>query len=417
MVPERGPLHQVEVDVVVIGGGVAGCWVTKELSHAGYATALVSLEGLGGGQTAHSHVYLHRGHLYREEARNELSGGGSTLTTDLRLASRLWDEWLAGLVGGGHHLDAAPSTGLFGFRSGRDAQDVEAAVWSPLGLRSQPVGPPPVLSGSALTAFRRVDARCLDAEALIRALAPRSEAFTVDAAAVTPVIDGTRIEAVRVRTASGELSVRGRATVLAAGAGNRQLLNGFPPGAVPVMRDRPSFMLVVVDDSGPFLEPLSGVFVLNGDDSLFLVSRQEGARTAWLLSDACTETDHRDWLAYVLAELREVFPHVWQGREHLQWGWYDAPKAEVSLDEAFQRQVHSHVALHVGDNVVGVWPTKLTLAPLAALDVLEMVDDLLGSPTQQLPSSPPNSGARIGPERWRRVVLRGWDGVSAALHT
>lgn len=399
---------ELDVDVVVVGGGVAGCWIAKTLAEAGYATAIVTVGGVSGGQTAHSHVYIHRGHLYRKEALNELKGEGSTLVGDVRLASRLWDEWFAGLPGNGSALDAAPTTGLFAFASEADAADVEHGAWMPFGLRSTRVDVVPSLfTRSVLTAFRAVDARCLEAGRLISTLVDSMGVPVIDGETVELRLDDGRVVAVDARWLGGGTAVRGRAAVFAAGAGNRQLLATLP-NATPAVRDRSSFMLVVSDPCSEVLEPLSGVFNLGADDSLFLVSRHEPPTTTWLLSDAGHQQAVPDWLRYVCAEFEAVFPDVWSARQQFQWGYYGAPKAEVLLEAAFHRQVHSHIVLEVASNVIACWPTKLTLAPLAAQDVLDRVDDLLGSPQHDHPSLPPHARLRLPPERWRTVGLRPW---------
>jgi len=398
---------ELDVDVVVVGGGVAGCWIGKTLAEAGYATAIVTVGGVGGGQTAHSHVYVHRGHLYRKEAVNELRGEGSTLVSDLRLASNLWDQWFAELAGNGAALDAAPTTGLFGFTSEADAADVEHGAWIPFGLKSAPVEVVPALfTGSALTAFRAVDARCLEAGRLISTLLDSTEVPVIDGDTVELLMDDRRVVGVRARGPGSRTAVRGRAAVFAAGAGNRQLLAALPD-ATPAVRDRSSFMLVVSDPSSAVLEPLSGVFNLSADDGLFLVSRQEPPTATWLLSDGRDPPAAPDWLRYICAQFEAVFPGVWRARPDLQWGYYRAPKAEVVLDEAFNRQVHSHVVLEVAGNVIACWPTKLTLAPLAAKDVLDLVDDLLGSSQHDHPSLE-RTDIRMAPEAWHSVALRPW---------
>jgi glycine/D-amino acid oxidase-like deaminating enzyme len=59
---QRSKLNKtVDVDVVVIGGGVQGLVILETLLQAGYSCALVSEGDIGAGQTLHSHGFLNTG--------------------------------------------------------------------------------------------------------------------------------------------------------------------------------------------------------------------------------------------------------------------------------------------------------------------------------------------------------------------
>jgi glycerol-3-phosphate dehydrogenase len=46
------PVDQaVSVDVLIVGGGIAGLWTLAKLRHAGYRAVLIESEALGHGQT------------------------------------------------------------------------------------------------------------------------------------------------------------------------------------------------------------------------------------------------------------------------------------------------------------------------------------------------------------------------------
>ncbi len=51
----------LEIDALVIGGGIQGLLALRELRHAGYDCALVTNNDLGAGQTLHSHGLLNSG--------------------------------------------------------------------------------------------------------------------------------------------------------------------------------------------------------------------------------------------------------------------------------------------------------------------------------------------------------------------
>ncbi len=54
----------VTVDLVIIGGGVAGLWTLNRLRNAGLNAILLENSSLGGGQTMHSQGIIHSGAKY-----------------------------------------------------------------------------------------------------------------------------------------------------------------------------------------------------------------------------------------------------------------------------------------------------------------------------------------------------------------
>ncbi len=64
-----------DLDVLIVGGGIQGLWLLKELSDLKYSSLLVTDKALGVGQTLHSQVFIHRGYL-RSETRNDETESG-----------------------------------------------------------------------------------------------------------------------------------------------------------------------------------------------------------------------------------------------------------------------------------------------------------------------------------------------------
>ena len=103
-------------DVVVIGGGVTGLWLRRLLRDAGYSTFLLESGALGGQQTCHSHVYIHRGYIYN---RHELE-----LAARLRYVTKIWTSWCQL-----HPNMVLSDESFFGFRSLME-QDDKLALWA-----------------------------------------------------------------------------------------------------------------------------------------------------------------------------------------------------------------------------------------------------------------------------------------------
>jgi glycine/D-amino acid oxidase-like deaminating enzyme len=404
----------IQPDVLIIGGGVQGLWLLNDLRRQGYSAVLLERRELGGGQTCHSHVYLHQGHLYREVR----------LAEHLKGVTGLWAEWLRE-----HPVRRAVMPSCFGFLGAGDAQ-TRVRLWShpDLGLPYEAVPVPPALEGGVIRHTLQSPEICLEGQSLVEELSRPVEPWISRIEDVTDVRLDPKAERVTEVTAAMPggtcLKFRPRALVLAAGAGNQALLDRATGGSRALagrLRDqqqiRKGHMLVV---SGPAesLGALSGVFPHCG---LFLVARREGSEVTWLISDDRSpllgfvedwlEYDTRAWLPQVIAALRQVAPRYFTSPERLRWGIYEAPKAEgraLGFVPGEERIEQFRIP-----NLWVLWPTKLTLAPKVGAEVLGQLGQLIDRPNPWAGPQPLWESRRVrvavAPERWRKTPLTSWD--------
>jgi glycine/D-amino acid oxidase-like deaminating enzyme len=429
----QSPAEPLQPDVLIIGGGVQGLWLLNELHREGYQAILLERRALGDGQTCHSHVYLHQGHLYRDVG----------LAERLRDVTQQWKDWLESR--GSPRLGVGPS--YFGFANPADAQQKEA-LWDDARLKLDyvpgPERPPLALEGGAVREFLTSREVCLDGEWLVEELRRDVEpligridsvrAIRVDTADVAGgSVSGGRVQEVQAVLPDGAgLAVfRPSALILAAGTGNQPLLiqatSGHPLlfGRVnQAQQVRLAFMLVVKGRRDE-LPPLTGVFPDLG--GLFLVSRASGQTgdVVWLVSDNRSqlltlvedwiEYDAQWWLRVVLSNLSRLAPPLFGTtalRQRFQWGIYYAPKAEVRSGGAIPHE--ERIEQFGIANLWALWPTKLTLAPKVAVEVMRKLRKALGDPAGS-PEPPPAWKAicqpvATAPERWKKTPLMPWDG-------
>lgn len=402
----------VEVDVVVIGGGIAACWTTLTLRSEGYSVLMLTEAEIGGAQSSHSHVYVHGGHLYRREGTASVAGLGNSLISDLQWATRLWDNWLEASPERIARVTAAPRLGVFGFPS-RPKARAARVVWEHYGLQYQTrtKEPPAPFVGGRQTRFFDVEAHCLSATAIFEEMRAAIESCLVAGNRTTFVTlpDGS-VDSIRIETQEGFIDVRSRMVLLAAGAGNKGLLRWFPNrfGVKPVERN--AFMFVM---QGPreLLPDLSGIFSINDDDGLFIVSRKvDEDENCWLISDSCRHGKAQAWLAYLRTELDENVPALMADPAALRWGFYHAPKAEPEGAKAFASEVKSVTVVPVAPNVFVGWPIKLTLAPVLAQDFLSHVHRALRNPRETQPELTAHPHA-VRLETWQTVITKPWDSL------
>lgn len=70
----------LQVDVAILGGGIAGLWLLARLRQAGYSTLLLESQALGAGQTIASQGIIHGGLKYAIDLK---LGGASDALADM----------------------------------------------------------------------------------------------------------------------------------------------------------------------------------------------------------------------------------------------------------------------------------------------------------------------------------------------
>jgi len=88
------------VDVVILGGGIAGLWLLDALHQAGYSALVLNKGDLGQGQSIAAQGIIHGGTKYF----------GATAVSDLAPMPARWRASLTGKLGPDHANVAAAAT-------------------------------------------------------------------------------------------------------------------------------------------------------------------------------------------------------------------------------------------------------------------------------------------------------------------
>ena len=192
----------VAVDAAIVGGGVQGLVLLRELISAGYQSLLVTNGDLGSGQTLHSHGLLNSG-------MGLVTGG---------LQKELHKFTLPYLRGIGLSLYGDDRSFLL-------APDPVVAELAPLWeannyhpARADSSDLPPGLESAA--PVYRVPAFNLDKRRMVAALSARHEGLILGG----EVIEASKAVLVRARGSGEIVSVEARSVVVAAGCGTKRLL-------------------------------------------------------------------------------------------------------------------------------------------------------------------------------------------------
>jgi len=355
-------MKEIAVDVLVVGGGVQGLMVLRDLSRLGYSVLLLETSKLGGGQTCHSHVLIHQGHLCRKPS----------LASEFKEGFELWRGLLATRFGGGNEIDV-----VIGFDDEVDAieqQSIWGAVNPPIQCARRPA--PPEFGVSRLKRTFGTSVIALTSDQIVETLV---EGLT----AITAKIDrpehfrvkGRSIEEVTVDfPTQPSARIKPGAVVLAAGAGNQALLDLLSERASGAQRNRKAPVLVVSGDGQMDLPRIGGFFVIRGN-GISIAPREHDGRVVWLISDsrilinASGEQAFIGWFRSLLADLQQLAPALFGFPQKLRWALHMADKSEGG--GAYRWPYSGRIEQFGIDNLWTVWPTFLTLAPLLSRRVCD----------------------------------------------
>lgn len=361
-------LPKVNVDIAIIGGGIAGLWTLNQLRNRGYSAVLFEQEALGSYQTMGSQGMIHGGIKYA--LSGALSGGSEAIAA-------MPDTWRACLRGEGK-VDI----------SGCRVLSEDFYLWSSGGLQSRLTSffASKMLRGRVEklpttdypAPFRHPDFRgqvyrlvdlVLDMPSLVETLARRQQGyiFRIDWQHASLHNDN--------RQATLELpgcTVVPRRLLLTAGTGNESLITRLD-GSKPEMQRRP-LQQVLLKHQYP--EPLYAHCMGSNPSPRLTISSHhtsDGQPVWYLGGDLATEGREEsadELIGRAKSELGDLLPWIDFGT--CEWQTLKLDRAEprqsvlIRPDRAYVGEVDSV------DNALAAWPTKLTLSPDLA-DEIELI--------------------------------------------
>ena len=379
------------VDVVIIGGGIAGLWCRWRLASAGYSVVLIERTQLGDGQTVASQGILHRGVKYA------LSSSAARAASTAEESARAWDEAISR-------------------RSGPDLSGVEIVarnmlMWTDAGLLSKltgviaskvltsHVGPAEVADIPTFVDMRgrsvyRVAETVINPVSVLRCLAAAASG-PILRADVRSIVPGA--ERTSVATSAGDFDAG--AVVLSAGEGNGALLEMLGQRPEEWMQRRELHMVVASGAPGM----LFGHWIASASDKprLSITSANIGGVIHWYIGGDLAENGvtHRidDQIEAAKSELEICFP----GLDPEAWKFKTVRISRAEGKDAAGKRPDAPVVRAVEDTrAIAVWPTKLVMAPAAAEAVLKAVQAQL-KPSEE-------TAAELGPAAHPDYALPPW---------
>lgn len=387
----------MDLDVAVLGGGIAGLWTLARLHRAGYRVALFERRALGGVQSIASQGIIHGGTKYALTGR---------LTGSAQAIGDMPGIWRAALDGSGEidlrrvrvlaahqHLWSSGSlaSGMAGFFAGK-------VMRSRMRSLDRADFPPPFDAPGFHGSVYRLDEPVLDPLSLVEAIAAPLIAHCF----LVPDLDrGERAGTAWQLSWADGTGVRARAVVLAAGQGNAALLGTLGlPG--PAMQLRPLHMLMLRGD----LPELHAHCLGAGATPRLTVTSYpwDGGRVWYLGGQIAEQGVGRSVAAQIAAgrrELAELLP--WLDLGAAEWAALTIDRAEPAMPGG-RRPDDAYVDTQA--NVVTCWPTKLAFAPRVASLVMRRLDGigLRPAPTGAVAGLPPGPRPPFARLPWDQVA-------------
>ncbi len=368
-----------DLDVLIVGGGIAGLWTLDELTRRGLACALVERTALGDGQTMWSQGIIHSGLKYT------LAGALTGSAAAIRDAPDLWKACLRGEREPDLSGAAIRADHCWLWRTGSLASRV-GMVGARVGLRVTPenVPPderPPLLRD--LPAVSRVAEPVVDVATVLDAFRARHEGRLILGDVSLERTDAGSGPGVTARV--DELVLRARAVVLCAGNGNAGLMDhlGIDPGPRMQVRD-----LHMVLARGGGLPELHGHCVdLNKTRLTVTTVRDSEGRVVWQIGGEVAEKgvgmEPEELIRFARDEVAACLPGL--DLTGVEWATYRAPRAEGRTRTGGRPE--GAIVTREGHAIIA-WPTKLALAPMLAGEIARHIDQSPHPPGRD-PGAPP----------------------------
>lgn len=364
-------LPPIDIDVAIIGGGIAGLWTLNRLRKAGYSALLLEKQALGSSQTIASQGMIHGGIKYalagslsgESEAIKQmpaiwnqcLDGSGEIDLSQTRRLSEAFYLWSSGKVG-------SRLVSFFASKSLRGRVDKVKSADYPSAFAGAPY------KGS----IYRLQDVVLDTTSLVGNL---SEPHA-DWIARNEQLDWQRSDsAVELLRCDGGISIRAQRYVLCAGEGSGEILANLKVQQ-PEMQVRPLQQVMVKHDLPHQLYGHCIGAQASASPRLTVSShRCEDGKTVWYLGgDLATNgvgVDSAVLIDRARGELASQFP--WLDFSGAQWATYTVNRAEPRQQSLIKPDTAFAAHCENATNVIAAWPTKLTLAPDLARQVLELL--------------------------------------------
>ena len=392
-------------DIVIFGGGIAGLWLLNSLRDAGYQAILLERDTVGGGQTLASQGIIHGGLKYA--LQGSLTGAAEAIAD-------MPGRWRQCLSGEGD-MDLRGTRVLSEHYYMWSDASMRSKLKTFLGSKSLRGRVETVPESSYPDFFRQATVKgtlyelpdfVVDSESLIDVLATRQQEsmFSLPSKGVRFTTDpANNAKMLLLSHLEHEIEVSAKRFIFAAGEGNKSLIFAAEL-TTPKTQVRPLNMIYLK------MAGLPQLYVHCIGDSFSLTPRvtvtshqDENGETVWYLGGEIAESgvgktdDEQIDAAKKL--LGKQFP--WMDFSAAQWHCFNINRAEANINNDYRPDDAYFIK---ENNVIVAWPTKLTLTPALADQILAELNKDGISASKGEPQTALNGilePARMGTPEWK----------------
>lgn len=384
-------MKSLEIDIAIVGAGIAGLWLLNRLSQAGYSCLLLEKNSIGCGQTLHSQGIIHGGTKYA------LKGKLTKAASEVAQMTQVWSDCLKGngeidlssaeILSQHHYLwtRAHFGAGLKSFVSSQVLASQSDVI--------KPKDYPEAFKNKAFHgSLCRLQETVWNVPDLVRVLAqPYLDRIIKTDDETAYEFEGDRLSKIRFSTG---VEILPEHTIFTAAKGNEALLQNIPNP--PQMQLRPLHEVYLKQDQLP---KVYAHCVDKGTKPRVTITTHQAqdGQMVWYLGGDVAETGvnrtKEAQIEYAQKELADIVP--WVDISNAQWNAFLIDRAEGAMPGG--KRPDSPV-VHHRENFSVVWPTKLTLAPMVAHGFLKHLTAL--APQRVMPDLSVFTKAPMGKVIW-----------------
>jgi len=381
------------IDIVIVGGGIAGLWTLARLKKLGYQAILLESDTLGSGQTGASQGIIHGGTKYA------LTGKLTHSSQAIGAMPELWRGCLAGTgeldlsqvktLSQHQFLWANKSIGaqLAGFFAGKVMQSRMQA------LKKQNY-PDFFSSPNFQGKVYQLDEPVLDSFSLVEELARQNQ----------QAIFSMRIERIEKRADSSyrllgnKQVIDAKTLIFCAGNGNKHLLN-IASQSEPQMQQRPLYQPMLRGKLPLLYAHCLGTSAL---PRLTISAHKMENDVVWYLGGEIAEKGiNRTQNEQVVAAQQELKSWIpWHSFDNCAWAAHYVNRAEPKMNNR-QRPVDPFVSER--QNIITAWPVKLAMTPIMVDMVIKNITKLRIKPNNKQVSLSNLESVPIAKAPWQIV--------------
>ena len=362
----------VVVDILIIGGGIAGLWALAEWRSRGYEAVLVSDE-LGKGQTIASQGIIHGGTKYA------LTGQVSSATLAIGDMPRLWRLALKGE--GAVNLSTATilaehqlmwTSGGIGSRlTGFFASHAMKSRMVALDKKAYP----DLFQSKKFTgALYQLDEPVLDISSVLASFQHTYSDYliAINSQDSELIEDQGQYHYLANLPQGGKVLIQAQQIIITAGVGNEGVFNSVFPNSIhkvpPLQQLRPLQMILAKGNLPCIYAHALG---MSDKPRMTITSHptHEG-QVVWYMGGQPAELGVGKEPQLLIQETRQELERLlpWFDISHLQWGTWNVNRAEAAQTGGARPDKPS---VHTVGNITVAWPTKLAFAPMLAHELIQ----------------------------------------------